>query len=532
MRSLTGTRALIRFIIRRDRARLPIWVLGIAGFFSLVAASFPDIYPTVEERQARAALMENPTAILFRGPGHGLEDYTYGAMLAHELLGFAAVAAALMSIFLVIRHTRTEEEHGRLELVRSAVVGRYAAPVAALTVVFVANLALAAVMTALLTTTTSVYPLTGALAFGLSVASVGIVFAAIAALTAQLTESSRTASSMAALAVGAAYLLRGIGDIREGVLSWLSPIGWAQATRPFVDERWWPLLLALGVSSGVIALAFLLIDRRDVAAGLLPQRPGPAGASGQLSRPLGFALRQQRGSLIGWSLGVLTLGVAFGSLVGDVEEFIGEVSGLEDFLGAGDPSMLLDAFLSLLVMVLAFLAGSFAIQSALRIRGEETGGRAEAVLSTAISRPAWMWSYLLVALLGSAVVLLAGSLGVGVTAALNQNDPDLIRRVGIAGLAYVPAVWTLTAAVAVLFGLVPRVSAAPWLALVYGVFAGLFGEMVQMPGWMLDLSPFEHVPQLQDGEYAMLPIVALTLLSAGLLAAGLFGFRRRDLETA
>lgn len=532
MTALSGTWTLIRFILRRDRVRLPIWVLGVAGFFVLVAASFPDIYPTAEERQARATLMDNPTAYAFRGPGHGLDDYTYGAMLAHELLGFATIAVALMSIFLVVRHTRTEEEHGRLELIRAAVVGRYAAPVAALTVVLGANLAIAGLMTLLLTSLTDVYPLAGTIAFGLGVAGVGIVFAAIAAVAAQLTENARGASSMAALALGATFVLRAIGDIRDGLLSWLSPIGWAQAMRAFVDERWWPLLLTLGVSGGLVALAFALIDRRDVAAGLLPQRPGPARASAQITRPVGFVLRQQRGSLIGWSLGLVVLGVAFGSLVGEVETFVGEVSGLDDFLGAASADRLLDAFLALLLLIMALLAGAFALQSISRVRAEETEGRAEAMLATAVSRPGWMWSYTLVALLGSAAVLLAGGVSLGAVAAIDQNDVGLIARVVAATLAYIPAVWLLVGLGAALFGNVPRASAIAWLVLIYGFFIGLFGEMLQLPGWMLDLSPFGHVPQLQESSAGPIPLATLSALAVALLIAGLLGFDRRDLGTA
>jgi ABC-2 type transport system permease protein len=532
MTAFTGTRTLIRFILRRDRLRLLIWILGIVGFFTMVAASFPSIYPTEQERQARATLMSNPTAMAFRGPGYGFDDYTYGAILAHELMGYATIAAALMSIFLVVRHTRAEEEHGRLELIRSSVVGRYAPPTAALTVVVAANIIIALLFTLVLPLVPGDYSLAGSLAFGLGVGSVGIVFAGIGAIAAQLTEYGRGASSMGVIVLGVTYLLRAIGDVQENALSWLSPVGWAQATRAYVDERWWPLLLPAVFFVAVLAAVFVLISRRDVAAGILPQRPGPANASAMTVNPFGFALRQVRGGIIGWGIGLAVVGVAFGSLIGDIEAFIDDNPQLEDFLGGIGGASLVDGFIALIVMVMAFMATGFAVQAALRVRSEETEGRAEALMATALSRVRWLGSYLLAAMLGSLVILFVGTGALGAVAAADQNDTALLYQTLGAGAANLPAVWLVVGLAAMVFGVLPRLLVIPWLVLVYGVFIGLFGDMLQVPAWMNTLSPFEHVPELPGGDVTYLPLALVGLVALVLLIAGLYGFRNRDLEVA
>ena len=102
-------------------------------------------------------------------------------------------------------------------------------------------------------------------------------------------------------AIGAAYLLRAAGDVGDGTLSWLSPIGWGQAMRPYAGERWWPLALSLVAGVGLVVAAVALRARRDEGAGLIAPRPGPATAKPSLTRPLGLALRLQRGVLLGWS---------------------------------------------------------------------------------------------------------------------------------------------------------------------------------------------------------------------------------------
>jgi ABC-2 type transport system permease protein len=529
MASTTGTWTLIRFILRRDRIRIPIWIVGIVGFFLLVAASFPTIYPTEQERQARAQLMENPTAMAFRGPGYGFDDYTYGAMLAHELMGYAAIAVALMSIFLVVRHTRTEEETGRQELVRASVVGRYASPVAALTVVVAVNLVIVGLFAGLLQVIPGDYSMHGALAFGLGLAAVGIVFAGIGAVASQLSEFGRGASGMAVLALGSFYLVRAVGDVQDNVLRWLSPIGWAQATRPFVDERWWPLLIAAGFAVLVIAVAFILINRRDVGAGIFPEKPGPANAGPRLAHPVGFALNQQRGGLIGWTVGVAIIGFAFGSLIGDIEAFVDDNPQLEEFMATGEAT-LMDGFLGLVVMVMAFMATGFAVGSAMRPRSQETDGLAEPLLTTGLPRVSWLRGYLLVSMLGSAVILLVGSAALGAVAALDQNDISLFTGSLGAALAYLPAIWLVTGLTAALFGALPRLLVIPWLVLIFGVFIGLFGDMLNVPGWAKAFSPFDHVPDLPGGAVEPWSIAMLLVVATLLIALGQYSFRNRDLE--
>ena len=47
--------------------------------------------------------------------------------------------------------------------------------------------------------------------------------------------------------------------------------------------------------------------------------------------------------------------------------------------------------------VFGVLAASFAVQALLRLRAEESGGQAEAVLATAVGRPRWLASHLVFA---------------------------------------------------------------------------------------------------------------------------------------
>lgn len=532
--ALAGTGTLVRFILRRDRVRLPVWIGAIAGMTVLTALSFPDIYTDATERQARAVLIENPGIRAFTGPGFGLADYTFGAMMAQEMLSWLAIFVALMSILLMVRHTRAEEEAGRAELVRSAVVGRHAHTVAALVVVGGASVALG-VVTALGLGAVGLETITwpSSWLYGAALAAVGVVFAAVTAVTAQITEYGRGAGGLAGAAFAVAYLLRAAGDAMEvggGFLSWLSPVGWAQQTRVYVDDRWWPLLLAVALTAGLIALALWLSVRRDLGAGLRATRAGSPGASAWLAGPLGLAWRQHRASVIWWSVALFLFGLGYGSLASEVEAFVSELAALEEWMGELGESVI-DSFLSVVMLLVALAVAVFGLLTVLRPAAEESAGRAEPVLATAVSRIRWAGSHLMIAFAGSAVLLALSGLGLGISASSALADPGILPELVAAGLAYTPAVWLTLGVGAALFGLLPRTTVLAWLVVAYAVAVGMFGELLSFPDWAQELSPFGHVPMLPAEHMTWTPLVVLTALATGLVAAGLVGFRRRDLET-
>lgn len=534
-RTLTGTGTLIRFILRRDRVRLPVWI-GAIGLFTIGSvASLPDIYLDDSDLAARADLMNNPGLRVVSGPGYGLDDYTFGAMIAHEYLSWVAVFVGLMSTLLLVRHTRAEEEAERAELVRAGVVGRHASLTAAMTVVAGAHIVLGALL-ALGIGSLGLESVSqeSSWLFGAAMAAIGIVFVGVTAVTVQISEHGRGAGGLAGAALALAYFLRAAGDAGDdpsNALSWLSPIGWSQQTRVYVDDRWWPLLLSVALTVVLAAIAYRLSARRDVGAGLIQSRPGSPTAPASLSSPVGLAWRLNRTSTMWWSIALLLFGLGYGTIVSEAESFAEEFSAMEDMLDTFGGTSIIDTFLAMLVSLMAIAVSVYAVLTVLRLRSEETSGRAEPVLATATSRMGWVGSHLTVAVVGSAVILLLGVLGLGLTAAAALEDGGIVVRLLGAGLAYLPAVWLTVGLGVALFGLVPRATVLVWILIAYAALIGSFSAILDLPEWTLDLSPFGHVPSLPAADLAWTPLVVLTLIAAALLAVGLYGFRRRDLET-
>ncbi|MGH8869254.1 MAG: ABC transporter permease [Actinomycetes bacterium] len=530
MSVLAGTGALVRFILRRDRVRLPVWLLAILGLVWSSASAVQGTYDTPADVAAYARTVgASPASIVMNGPPTAVD--TIAGIVIFEINSTAIIATALMAIFLVVRHTRGEEEEGRTELLRAGVVGRYAPIAAALLVVSVAccvvgaGLALALVSLDL--------PTSGAVAYGGSIAVLGVVFTAVGACAAQVTEHARGALGIAGAVLGVSYLLRGIGDVPEGAgswLSWLSPIGWSQAVRPFADDRWWPLLLSIALIGVLLVVVGALVSHRDVGAGLVAPRPGSPVASPRLTTAVGFAVRLQRGAFLGWTAGLFLGGIAFGSVGREVEELLTSIPELEDALGLAGAADLVDAFFGTALLILALVGSGFTVGSVLRLRTEESAGRAEPLLATGLSRWRWTLGVLTVTVLGTVAVLGAGGLGAGLAHSIASGDVGQLPRLLLASLAYVPAALVLAGATVVLFGWLPRLTAAAWAALAVCLVIGWLGGVLDIPTWLADLSPFTHVPRAPLDPLTATPLLALTVTGVAAAVVGLVGFRRRDVR--
>jgi len=527
--TLAGTGTLLRFAVRRDRVRLPIWVLAGAVLMATQSSSNQRFYRTPESLVAyRASAGSNAASIAFSGPPVGLDNVA--GTIAFEISSPLVLLAVLMAMFTTARHTRADEEAGRTELLRSVQLGRHA-PLLAATVLSAAACAVLGVAIAAAAALSGL-PVAGSVLLGVATASVGLVFTGVTAVCAQLSGVTRGVYGLVGALLGISFVVRAIGDSNGGGLSWLSPIGWAQATHPWSDDRWWPLLLPLAIAPALFVLARRLLDRRDSGAGLLQPRPGAATAPRGLSTPLGLAWRLHRGTVLAWGAGVTLLGFVYGGLGESVETLLGDNPDAQMFFRGDSTAELIDSYLGGTLRITALLVAAYAVSATCRSRTEETSGRAESVLATGVSRLRWLGSHLTVALIGSTGLLLLDGLATGTSRALATGDAGELPRLVGAAVAYAPAVWVVAGLAAVLIGLVP--SAAVTTAWI--VFAGLlvitlFAEGFDWPAWVSDLSPLAQTPTVPAEQWQATPLLALGGLAVVLVAAGLAAFRRRDLAT-
>lgn len=522
---------LFRFLLKRERMKLLIWILSFLIVTISTAVAFSGLYQSDVERQAMAETMKNPAMSALVGQGYGLENYTNGAMMAHQMLLMTAVVVAIMNILLVVRLTRADEEDGQLEMLRALPIGRLAPTNAVMYIVLWTNVILSFVITTgLAVLSIDSIDLIGSLLYGVALGATGIFFAAVTMLCAQLSDNARGTMMLSFTVLGVAYFIRAVGDAGNTTISWFSPLGWILGTEVYVNNYWWPILLTLFIGGCIFALALYLNHIRDIGSGFLPSRAGRKHASRLLQTPIGLSLRLQKTPMIAWFVGMFVIGASYGSVLGDLSTFFEQNEMIKQMLASDENISMTEQFLSMLMVIMAIMATIPVIMSILKIKGEEKKQRTEHLLARDISRKKLLLSYVVIAFIVSILMLLVAVVGLAVTGLAVLEIDTTFSMLVKSMLVYLPALWVILGISVFLFGVAPRFTSFSWFYLLFTFVVVYLGELLEFPDWISNLSPFAHVPEIPVDELAFTPLIILTIIAVALTAVGLFGYQKRDIQ--
>ncbi len=517
-------RLLIRLALRRDRVMVPIWYAVLVLICYASAASTPTLYATEAERvKAAEAINASPGLVALYGPI--LDVRSTGELAMTKMTVLYAVLVAVMLLFVVRRHTRLDEEGGQAELIGGAAM-TVAAPLRS-AIVFGAGVSLVLGLLASAANVAGGLPVLGSLVFGASWTGVGLVGTALTAVACQLSPSARTCAAIASAAIGAFFVLRAVGDTtRASWLSWLSPFGWNTQLRAYGDIRWWVLLLYAGLAAILVEAAGALRSRRDLGAGIVAPRPGPATGSPRLAGAIALSLRVHTPMLVGWTATTAVMGLVFGAISPAFDAFDSEA--IRDVLERiGGEGVLRDTLLGAVISVLALVVSCFAITVVSHGGSDEHDGRTEQVLATATSRSRAFLATAIVALAGATWLLLV----TGVTLALgvgNDTDHSFTRLVASA-LAQAPAMWVVVTLAVLCFAVRSQWALFGWGLVVLFAALGQIGELLGLPRWVLNLSPYSHAPRMPLADFELGPALVLTGIATVALVAAWLRYRTRDI---
>ncbi len=536
---------LLRLRIRRDRIQLIVWVATFAFMALLVPAAVTSSYGTVASRgEVLKLVIQTPSVLMLRGTPQGTAADAFAFFL---IFGFLGVLIGLMNTFLAVRHTRAEEESGRAEIIGATTASRYEPLLA--TALEGTLLSMLIGLVSALGYLLSGASVAGSVLAGAALFAVGIAFLGVGLFCAQLMRTSRGANGLAAAIVALAYVLRGFGDatgtvqadglsMTTGWASWLSPIGWGAAALPFTHPTAAPLLLCLGLGVVLCVASLGLQSRRDIDSSIVPERAGRLTAPATLSGPLGLAWRMLRNSIAGWMLGAGLLGVLIGSLGQTIADFssqntTGPVSienELNALAGGGSAGSIVDVFTVAMFGIVGAIAAMAALAAIVRARHDESGGTAELLLATSLTRLRWFASHLALGALTAAAVVAAALSGSVIGLTRTPGFGDRVVVVCQAALVQLPAVLVLLAAAALVFAVVPRFTVGlGWGILLVAIFIGQFGLLFGLPDAVRNASPFTHTPVVtaRDADWSglwwMLALALVLSMAAALLV------RHRDL---
>ena len=262
---------------------------------------------------------------------------------------------------------------------------------------------------------------------------------------------------------------------------------------------------------------------------MFPARKGKAHASRALKTPLGFVWHLLRGGFFAWAIGIFAIGVSYGSVIGELDNFVEGNDTIKQMLeGSGGATTLVDAFIAMLSCMTALLIAIPLISSINRLQTEEKRGRLESIMATSISRKTIFGSFILLAVLEAIALTLFGVFGL--YAAASSSGLVYLGTLMKAALAFLPALLVMIGLTTFLVGLLPKLKSLVWLLFGYSFLMFYFGRLFNMPEIALELSPFGNIPQLPVEKFTVLPLVVLCLIAIGLTVIGVWGFERRDIK--
>jgi ABC-2 type transport system permease protein len=464
--------------------------------------------------------------VAMMGNVYGTESLTQASVMAQECLLWFMIAAAIMNIFLVNRHTRTDEEKGRLEMLRALPVGKLTGSLAVIKFAFAVNI-LISIATAALLLLLNIggTTLAGALVYGFAIGAVGFVFAGISLLGAQLFSTANGVNGFGFALLGLFYVIRAVGDVSGSALTNISPFGLALKAEAFYSNSIYPLLILLAEGLILSLIALAVCAARDHGSGVIPAKKGRAGASVFLRSPFGLACRLSRSSILGWGAGMLLLGASYGSVCTQIDSFVEGNEMVMKVLASNGTFSIMDNYVSMILLISSIIAAIPVVLSAIKIHGEEKCGRLEQILVRAVPGTKLYGGFLLVAVIESFIMQLLFSAGLALASGGALNLAEVIK----ADLSYLPAIWVLMSFAVLLVGFLPKLTPLVWLILGYSFIIMYLGRILDAPKWMENISPFGSIAQQPVQTFEPVPLVVLCLIATVLTALGLWRFKSRDI---
>ena len=521
------TWVLVRRFLRRDRWMFVWWGLGAALLYYSQAVSVKGLYATQAEFDRAARTMESNAAfIAMAGPARALN--TVGGQVTWQATAFGALVAGLMSMFLVGRHTRAEEESGRDELLRAAAVERHAPMTAGVVVALLANVLLGLLVALSLIS----FPLAVAdsVALGVGLTLCGWVFTGVALLAAQLTSSTRATYGLTGAVLGLAYVLRAVGDV-----------GYPALTLALTDRvvPGHARLLRGALVAGAAAAGGGRGDpgrgvRRVRTARLRRSACSPAGPARRGRPPGCAAVWAWRGgctagpssagrsacSSSGWPTGRSARRWVTSSGTARPPATSSRRAG-RTWWTASTPPRCSRSRCSRPATRSPPRSGPGPRRRPGGWRSCWRPGCPAAPGSSGTSPSSWQapWSCCSPA---------ASGLGVGYAGA--TGDRGAIASYAVETLQYVAPVLLLAGVAALLHGLVPRWASLAWIGLGVAVVVAFFGPLLRLPQGLQDLSPFEHLALVPAEPFAPVAFAGVLVVAVAAGAAAHVALGRRDLR--
>lgn len=521
-----------RLNFRLKRGYLLGWIVPILAIIAIFPVAYYEYYPELSSRQGIVQGMENNVGTraiygLIDKPG------TVGQMTTWEAAMWAGLLGAIMVALLMVDLYRRPEHTGLSELTRSTGIKAStpwaAATITGVTVAITLGLASALILLALPLPRDEI-PTEGAIAFGITLTLMLIGATLFAQMALHLVNDASRLTQAALISVAVSYVIRIVADTQEiAWLNWLSPLGWRELIGPFTENDMGRAAILAAVCFAAIVLIGFAESRRIFGEGYLPRR-SKVHRSRSVHGIVHLRWMLNKGGILAWVI-VIAITTAFlMSLSGDIATLIGgdDTTGqvFRDLLGGTDAYQ---AFISYICQMVAIMVAAAGISQITSYRAEEKARIVDMQRSTGVRRYAPLAAATTIALASVvglvAVMHASGALGL---ATQEQTLDDDYSALAWASWSLLGAVVVLVGIAIAIIGWIPVASGWVWAPLALSAVITLMGEILQIPEWVIDLSPLTHA--LEPGSDQWWIPAAMGAAGVAFAIFGLAGPAKRDIR--
>lgn len=517
--SFYQTSKLFYFYVKRNSKKMILWVVLLTALTLMIPTAFESMYPSQSKMSPIIEMSKNPAMQAMLGPAD-FDDVNIGVLFTHEMTLFTAIMVAIMNILIVSRDTRGDEEDGRIIILTALPIGKQAPLMGLLIQTLLLNVSLIILLT---------LGLASLNVEGIDLVGVfGIMFAALTMFVAQFVSSSSETTGVSIDLLLIMYLIRAFGDVANETLSMLSPMGWLSRTYAFSEDHWWPVWCILGLTVIIAILAFVLNGLRDIDAKLLPQKKGSQYAKWYMKSPLGLQIRLQKMSFIYFAIGLFILGLSYGSIFGNLDNFFKDNPLLLSMLENPNGDYV-KQFLPQLMLVMSIISTVPTLLALFKIKKAIDKGYAMLVLANPLSRIKYLLSFLIISVVNAVVMIFVAGLGLYVGQFYSMDTPLDFDMVIQSAIVYIPAILSFVGIGTVVIGWGIKLTTLVYAYLAYTFLVNYLGTLLNVKDWMKDIAPFEHIPSLPIDDFTSGPMITLLLIFIILCVIGAFGFNRKDI---
>ncbi len=236
--------------------------------------------------------------------------------------------------------------------------------------------------------------------------------------------------------------------------------------------------------------------------------------------------------IIGWLLASFVLGLVYGSMFGQMDQFISSNKTVKELFVGNETaaSAIRGNFMVTLFSILSILIAAFGVILLTKMVSEERKNRLEALYALPLSRLKVYSTYLLIAILSVILAQFLALFGIFIEQLGNKNALSFLEIMK-SGMIWLVAVIFVLAILSLLLGLVPRLAELIWVYLAFLLFMTYLGKLLSLPKWLDNLSIYNYIPKLPVEKMNLPTVLFILILSVFLVLLGFGAYRRRDLIT-